>query len=707
MNAGENKTGQGYIPGEAFDALLHEELAHLRRRHGKLDASNLRGLAFSGGGIRSSTFALGLTQALARMGWLERMHYLSTVSGGGYIGSSLTWLWHKAWDMPGSGNAIQFDAGKDFPYRKYYGLGKSQEDCARPRAMLRHLRQHSNYLTPGHGISGASLAAVMLRGLLMSMLMFLIPLLFMHYGLIEIRRQWGGDAYCLFLLAGGAGFAVFALLSLAYALGTGFQRNKAQAYRWRRCFEKCGAKLLVVSMAMSLFGAIPWLSSWLTQSVLTPTQAASGSALGGLFGAVFSAVRANAGKMEGRLLSVLAPVALALLVFSILLGLYLLAGWFLACGVGWPWLVGLLALSLLVGHFSNINYLSIHRYYRDRLMELFMPDVGRALAGKSVAVAEEANATCLSEMTSEKKTPYHLINANMVTINSEQAKLHARGGENFILSPLFCGSEATGWRRTEDFMKGNMNLATAMAISGAAADPHGAPGGEGLLKNRSLALLMALLNVRLGYWAPNPAPNRSPRRHYPNGHLQGLKELLGFGMNEASRFVHLADGGHFENLALYELIRRRVRAIIVTDGAADAGYSFADFANFIEKARVDFGVDVEMDKSFLAMCPKPERDEYGNLRNPYAVDTAEKGYVTGKIIYNDGSEGLLVYVKTTLIPGLPKDIYGYKSAHPEFPDETTADQFFDEKQFEAYRELGYRIGKSLGKDKKIQAYFES
>ena len=244
-----------------------------------------------------------------------------------------------------------------------------------------------------------------------------------------------------------------------------------------------------------------------------------------------------------------------------------------------------------------------------------------------------------------------------------------------------------------------------MAISGAAADPHGAPGGEGLTCNWSVSLLMALFNVRLGYWAVNPNPERNRCSFcFPNWFMQGWRELTGRGMDEKSQFVHLADGGHFENLALYELIRRRVKTIVVCDGAADAGYTFVDFANFVEKVRVDFGANVDM-PSFLKMCPTPAFDEHGNKKNPYAVDTAEQGYIKGEITYDDGSTGTLVYIKTTMIAGLPKDIYGYKSGHEDFPDETTADQFFDEKQFEAYRELGYQIGLRVTQDASLEVPF--
>src|ERR1700735_579509 len=56
---------------------------------GDAHAANLVGVAFSGGGIRSATFNLGVLQALAELKLLHRVDYLSTVSGGGYIGG---WL---------------------------------------------------------------------------------------------------------------------------------------------------------------------------------------------------------------------------------------------------------------------------------------------------------------------------------------------------------------------------------------------------------------------------------------------------------------------------------------------------------------------------------------------------------------------------------------------------------------------------------------
>jgi predicted acylesterase/phospholipase RssA len=93
-----------------FERIFREELQQLRPDLGpeeetlkginsKIDHSNvpLAALCLSGGGIRSAAFALGILQGLARFGLLGRFDYLSTVSGGGYIGSWLTaWRYHRA-----------------------------------------------------------------------------------------------------------------------------------------------------------------------------------------------------------------------------------------------------------------------------------------------------------------------------------------------------------------------------------------------------------------------------------------------------------------------------------------------------------------------------------------------------------------------------------------------------------------------------------
>src|SRR5207248_1873874 len=109
---------------------------------------------------------------------------------------------------------------------------------------------------------------------------------------------------------------------------------------------------------------------------------------------------------------------------------------------------------------------------------------------------------------------------------------------------------------TKEFIGNDLTLATAMAISGAAANPDA--GGD-LLRNRFVALLMALANVRLGYWVANPGRFRGSARHR-NHFTVGWREVSSY-FKETAKLVELTDGGHFDNLGLYELIRRRTRFI--------------------------------------------------------------------------------------------------------------------------------------------------
>jgi len=704
-DSGEGTDRQGSEAGTVgCEQVLRDERRHIFGDSDPDGKKKLFGLAFSGGGIRSAVFSLGVMQALHQSRMLERFHYLSTVSGGGYIGSCLTWLLHGSKD-----NKTEYNTSDRFPLGKPGAEGSDKAAAS----VLRHLRQSSNYLTPGGDLTMASLLAVILRGSLLSTLVYAVPLIAMMALLVGLRA-FGDPAMLIECVSSGWNpllwlavicAVVFAGLAVYYGLGTSSgERKAADAYGLRRKYEKHAGRLLVLIVVLLAFGLLPVVSAKVHE------LAAAGLAGGGLVASIMSIFKAQSGK-EGRIpLGLLAPLAFVLLVYGLLLLSYDagLSLWVHSSLTGWVPLLGGVVLAIWLGTHVNINYISIHRYYRDRLMELFMPDMDDVRDCNCAATADAANDSKLHEMTRPGAMPYHLINANMVTEGSHTKRLKERGGENFLLSPLYCGSEATRWMKTGSYMGQKMNLATAMAISGAAADPHGAPGGAGLTRNRSLSFLMALFNVRLGYWAPNPARYKPGMTNTPNWYSQGYRELFGARMDETSEFVHLADGGHFENLALYELIRRKVQTIVVCDGAADAGFEFGDFANFVEKVRVDFGVDIEVQghpdfalegkqaKSLLGLCPRP------NPYHEHGVPLADTGFVTATIDYGEKEKGTLIYIKTTLIGGLPEDIYTYKRENKDFPDESTADQFFDEKQFEAYRELGYGIGLRLAKSDDVK-----
>lgn len=199
----------------------------------------------------------------------------------------------------------------------------------------------------------------------------------------------------------------------------------------------------------------------------------------------------------------------------------------------------------------------------------------------------------------------------------------------------------------------------------------------GTMTNRFLAFLMTLLNVRLNGWMPNPEQAVAPRlKLWP---YYFVKELFGTS-KETDRLLNLSDGGHYENLGLYGLIKRGCRFIIVSDAAADPGFGFGDFASLQRKVRIDLGVGIEIDMSGI----RPDED--GLSRRHFAA---------GTIHYPSGAKGVLVYIKTSLTGDESEDLLAYRRRNPSFPDQSTADQFFDEAQFESYRKLGDHVGNGI------------
>jgi hypothetical protein len=406
-----------------------------------------------------------------------------------------------------------------------------------------------------------------------------------------------------------------------------------------------------------------------------------------------------AGDSENASSGILASVAAALFMFGGFLIAYELAYW-IADKEWLHWAVlGMIVSSLVFGWLVNLNYISIHRYYRDRLMETFMPDITRAL-GNETGAAQGANVANLFDFAyhdTPPRGPYHIVNTNVILADSKKEVYKNRGGDSFILSPLYCGSNATGWCRTEDFSGGKMTLATAVAISGAAANPNTGVGGVGLTRNRLVSFVMSLLNLGLGYWAEHPDADKSLLlKHAPNHFHPGLYSFGNLvdwsGLNENRAFLQLSDGGHFENMGVYELVRRRMRLIIVCDGGADAEFSFSDFQTTVRRIEDDFGARIKVldDASpdqVVPVSPAPSEPAV----YPRDAKFAHQGHMMGHIIYADGTEGWMIFLKTTLIKEVSFKVKGYAAQNKDFPDQSTIDQFFDEVQFEAYRELGYRL----------------
>lgn len=689
------------------DVVIETEKEHIRKDYeapapgGANQKQDFFGLALSGGGIRSASFCLGVMQSLVGGGVLKKIDYLSTASGGGYIGSTLTWFLNRG--MP-DGTPAGTDAD-NFPLG--HARTGARNQLQNPNAVLDFLRQHGCYLTPENNLDFISFIGYAARTILVSFLVyfavmtFALAVLKIPDFLFEQPFPYTGNILALlpnwyflgvFVLVG-----LFVATSIFYSLLT---RAPLGGTSWRysfRVYSQIFLGLLIKwSFVLLVLGSLPVVHD-LLENAKVHIEAASGTTLLGTLMGWFQYYRQRKSVKQDmpKGSNTTSVIAAGLIIYGLLLGAFILTEHIEALPEQSYRIAGgavILAIFLL-GVCVNINYASLHRMYRDRLMEAFMPDAESARNNRW-GFSEEADKALIETMCqAPNRRPYHLINANLVLVNSETAKYRGRGGDNFILSPFYCGSDATGWRQSSVYMKKGgrgITLSSAMAISGAALNPNAANNGRGVTRNRWVSILYTLLNLRLGYWSMNPK-FEAVRGFSPNFIVPGLQNILFKGLREDNYVVELSDGGHFENLALYELIRRRLKVIIACDGGADGAFAFDDLGNAIEKARVDFGAKIVFDDPELDL-----RDVLPGSGNDPAIvakyQTAKRGFAIASIQYADGSKGKLIYIKATMTEGLSTDIYSYKSANKEFPHQPTVDQFFDEVQIEAYRELGYYLG---------------
>ena len=280
--------------------------------------------------------------------------------------------------------------------------------------------------------------------------------------------------------------------------------------------------------------------------------------------------------------------------------------------------------------------------------------------------------------------PLHLINACLNLTSGQDLAWQQRKGHTFTLSPVACGSHVLGYRDTAQY--GEVSLGTAVAISGAAASPN-----MGYHSSPALAFLMTLFNVRLGWWMGNPglAGTRSHEHRNPRFALMPLLREATGRANGNYPYVYLSDGGHFENLGLYELVQRRCHHIVISDAGADPDYAYDDLANAIRKVRVDLGIPIVVTHlGIIAPRDKKPGRYYALGRIDYA-----------KVDPGEPDPGQFLYFKPVVYEGdVPRDVLNYARRFPPFPHEPTSDQFFTESQFESYRELGlHAIGQLAGR----------
>jgi hypothetical protein len=366
--------------------------------------------------------------------------------------------------------------------------------------------------------------------------------------------------------------------------------------------------------------------------------------------------------------------------------------------------LGMVGLSLAFGRVVDPNRFSLHGFYRNRLVRAYLgashhgrrPD---PFTGFAVDDNVRLHECTRAGASAAERGPLHLVNTALNLVRGERLAWQQRKAESFVMSPLHCGNIVEGYRDTRRYGgAGGVTLGTAIAISGAAANPnmgyHSAP---------LVTLLMTLFNARLGMWLGNT--NRHGDRTYcrsgPRWAFQPLLAEL-FGLTTSRHpYVNLSDGGHFDNLGLYEVVLRRCRTVVVSDVGCDPAAGFEDLGNAIRKIRIDFGVPIRFERRMRVFArPLDDKADRPGTAAPgeralyCAVARIDYGAVDRSEDGTPAPPGWLLYVKPQLDAAgapVPLDVYAYGRGSRAFPHEPTSDQWFDEAQFESYRALGEHV----------------
>jgi hypothetical protein len=388
----------------------------------------------------------------------------------------------------------------------------------------------------------------------------------------------------------------------------------------------------------------------------------------------------------------------------------------------WIALIGFFVeFAVLLGWRLDINEFSMHSFYRNRLTRCYLGASNKKRNPSPTTGFDErdSNDLAICELTPAGgyPGPMPIFCCAMNIATGKDLAWHERRSASFAFTPLYSGYAVdwTEWRKNLSFngfvpsrmlYPGGPNLATAMAASGATVSPRWA-----YYTDPAAAFLMTTFDIRLrlGLWVPNP------RRSKVAGHrvdvatadvppaspgfapFRLLSELLG-SVDDTSKYVYLTDGGHFDNMGLYELVRRRCYRIVICDAEADSDYTFAGIGAAIRKCRIDFGAAIDLDLSALSPNTNsklsPAHIVRGTVRYPETLP---------------GEDGEVIYIKASLtgkaapigspppieggveLPDVPGDVQSYKLQQEDFPQDSTAEQWFTEAQFESYRRLGQRV----------------
>ncbi len=752
-------------------------------------AADRIGLALSGGGVRSATFNLGLLRGLAGAGSLRQMDYLSTVSGGGYIGSAFTRLFNAKQGAAAVEEALKSDTS----------------------TLLWWLRNNGRYLTPAGLRDMIQATASITRGALSThvevavLLVLFACALVLPYGTGLAWPTALRDAFISFWWAGAAASLwvvfhhVFAywtwaddkaetpsigdwvLAALAAALGVyGWHaastvlfdaapsvgqlgtiaayalllspitsvfsrlRDRGLGQSAARLKHTRGLGLALAATALLVLAGALDLGTWL----LAHRATGLGTALPGIAAFIVAAYRMLHGPVK-RLIARLSksgaslePGAVAAFIGLLLLFLLVVfwttaVQWLAspcqareaqhACAafpgwLAWPvwgrWMVLLAAPIVYVGLTLRIplslNLSSLHHFYRARLERAYVSTGNDARFPRGALVPRDQHEKAVTQMKLARAIPgddvplaahephrfggpIHLVNCCINQTVDDRTDTYNADRKGVALTVSSLGIE-TGTRLP---MQGGPavpgTLSRWASISGAAASS-----GMGSQTSPGLAALLFLSGLRLGYWSEGLSRQDADRRQRVIRSELVSRELFARFPGLGDPCWYLSDGGHFENTGVYALLKRKPALVIASDCGADPGYAFADVENMVRKAYIDHAAVIEFVKPPAATAVVPThakelRDAIG-LPEDFQGSAGPECLLLARITYVNGASGTLVVVKPRVTGGLCMDTACYAAGHAPFPQQPTADQFFDEAQWEAYHRLGVHLARLLTPD---------
>jgi len=769
----------------ASSDLTHEPWVRFTKR-------DLFGIAFSGGGIRSATFNLGVLQALERLGVLRHVNYLSTVSGGGYIGSFWTaWLRRRRNDPH---SFFPSPSSTDYHMRDQ-----------RESAEIRHLREFSRFLMPRMGfwhyetwsaivailggmipamVAALSTVAIVLYGWFLlnavvlksgpwcSTFLFAAITLVFHMtaeflwrrtgknGAVETNVWKNAPIIVTTAIVSAAGWylvreynfahlnthcwatpaafweivsqpsffgdpdfhralllpsVAWVLAALVMLAGRGAAARLApdeEAVTWNVTLDRSTSRCLGAAVLCAGFALLWMAGRWLlvrNGSLSLGGSVTSGAVLGGVFFWLrgwltkpSEETRATTlwGKYSERIKPMLPQLAALGAMLCMLLTVALLIqsfghGDYLLAGITTP------AVIIVVTLFCfDPARIGLHDFYRSRLARCYLGAAPKHGTTPSRATVEQPDDDLtFGELRGKTVSPgpIHLVCCAANNLAGDPLTSLYRGARSVAISPigLSLGNEYAAMP----------HLRLSSAITASAAAFNSQMGRVSMDLGFAVSFVMSAFNLRLGLWVPHPG-NASSRIRKVVG-LPFFFEMLGHSKcaplanpsaalpNAAENpprhaakkhrfsYLHLSDGSHFENLGLYELVRRHCRYIIVTDSSADPEVAFDDLANTLRRVREDFGVEIELDVEPLRPGPNGRSSQHATI---------------GTIHY-DGmagtDKGTVIYFKPALTGDEPADVLQYQTRNLAFPHEGTSDQFYDEAQWESYRRLGEHAAMSV------------